>query len=181
MTAEKILDAGCGNGRLVKWLRENGFKGKYLGVDSSTELLGKAKDNFPNEEFEKADLREYSQPERFNSIFCVAVLHHFEGAEDRLRVLQNLYANLKPGGKIFLTTWNLFQPRYWKYLLKAHSRDCRIPFADRGERFVHAFTKSELKKLLRMADFREVKVFYAKHSEKAGIFSGCNLVALAKK
>ena len=179
--AEKILDAGCGNGRLVQWLRENGFEGDYLGVDNSAELLGKARENFPNESFEKVDLREYSQPDRFEAIACVAVLHHLESAENRLKVLQNLHTNLCSDGKIFLTTWNLFQARYWKYLLKARSRDCRIPFADRGERFVHAFTKSELRKLLRQAGFREIEVFYAKHSQKAGAFSGRNLIALAQK
>ena len=195
LSAEKILDAGCGNGRLVTWLRENNFNGEYLGVDSSQELIKLARRNFPGEKFEATDLLELIPQLSgeltlggFGAIFCIAVLHHFENSADRAKVLENLHEVLEPGGKIFLTTWNLWQPRFWKFFL-AHprlrggrlSRNLEIPFAGKSSRRVHAFTKSELFKLLATAGFKNIKIFYAKHSAKANFLTGRNIVIIAEK
>ncbi|MFA5351760.1 MAG: class I SAM-dependent methyltransferase [Candidatus Gracilibacteria bacterium] len=129
-SAKSILDAGCGNGRLVSWLREGGFTGKYLGVDSSGELIQKAQQNFLAEKFLHADLLSFISTEKFSAVFCIAVLHHLPDAASRLQVLQNLYANLEAGGELFLTTWNLWQPRYYRYILKSFfARDYRNCYA----------------------------------------------------
>ena len=46
----KILDLGCGNGRLVKSLEQADKKLNYLGVDFSTQLIEQAKNmNMPKE------------------------------------------------------------------------------------------------------------------------------------
>ena len=37
--AANVADLGCGNGRLLSFLAERGWRGRYLGVDSSAELL----------------------------------------------------------------------------------------------------------------------------------------------
>ena len=201
-----VLDAGCGNGRLVNWLRKNNFAGKYLGVDNSEKLLEKARKNFPKEEFENVDLVDFNPPsphsggatadfrpakrgfrklKNFNLVFCIAVLHHLPDQDSRLKVLQNLQASLKPGGKLFLTVWNLWQPRYWKFILQSYfkgsPRNCQIPFAGKIKRFVHAFTASELINLLEKAGFSSVEVFPAKKNKRAKILSARNLVAIARK
>ncbi len=181
LDSKKIIDAGCGNGRLVRWLRENGFMGEYLGVDASTELLRIAKKNFPQEKFELHDLREFRSSAKYEAVFCIAVLHHLRSEQERLQALQNLHASLQKGGKIFLTTWNLFQPRYIKHLLKNFSRDCEITFAKKGKRFIHAFTKKELKRLLQQVGFKNIKIFYARHSDKTNFLKGRNLIAIAQK
>ncbi|MBU1090066.1 class I SAM-dependent methyltransferase [Patescibacteria group bacterium] len=195
LSSKKILDAGCGNGRLAQWLRESGFRGDYLGVDNAKELLKIAKKNFPNEKFELHDLRELIpgahrlQAGRaqglmggsFDAVFCIAVLHHFRNEEERLRVLKNFHVSLQEGGKIFITSWNFFQPKFWKHLFKNFSRDCEIKFAGKGKRFIHSFTKSEMKRLLRQAGFKNIKIFYAKHSKKTNFLCGRNLIALAQK
>ena len=127
LTAKSILDAGCGNGRLVRWLRENGFEGKYLGADSSKELIKLAQQNFPKEKFEVHNLLEpLAQDENCDAVFCVAVLHHLHSAEERLKVLKNLHASLASSGRIFLTTWNLFQPRFWKQLLRLYLKEVLV-------------------------------------------------------
>ena len=38
-SAVRILDLGCGNGELARWLRQAGFRGDYLGLDFSPDLL----------------------------------------------------------------------------------------------------------------------------------------------
>ncbi|MFH1546512.1 MAG: class I SAM-dependent methyltransferase [Patescibacteria group bacterium] len=188
LNSKKILDAGCGNGRLVQWLRESGFEGDYLGVDNAKELLKLAKKKFPNEKFALCDLREDFLTHHLSgglncvdAVFCIAVLHHFRSEEDRLQTLKNFHASLREGGKIFITSWNFFQPKFWKHLFKNFSRDCEIKFAGKGKRFIHSFTKSELKRLLQQAGFKNIKIFYAKHSKKTNFLCGRNLIALAQK
>jgi SAM-dependent methyltransferase len=181
LRTKSIFDAGCGNGRLVKWLRENEFKGEYLGVDVSRELIELAKQNFPKEKFEIRDLLSFQASQKLDAICCVAVLHHLHSAEERLRVLENLHSSLNKDGKIFLTTWNLWQSRFWKFFFSQFSRDLRIPFAGKDFRHVHAFTKNELRKLLQRAGFKNIKIFYAKHSVKSNFLFGRNLIVIAQK
>jgi tRNA (uracil-5-)-methyltransferase TRM9 len=184
-SAKSILDAGCGNGRLVDWLRSGGFAGKYLGVDASHELILKAKQNFPAEKFLHADLLSFISTEKFSAVFCIAVLHHLPDTASRLQVLQNLYANLKAGGELFLTTWNLWQPRYYRYILKSfftgNYRNCYLPFFGKGNRFIHAFTANELIQLLEKAGFHSIQVFPANQGKRVRSWQARNLITLAKK
>lgn len=43
--AANVLDVGCGNGRLLAFLTERGWRGRYLGLDSSAQLLSVASGN----------------------------------------------------------------------------------------------------------------------------------------
>ena len=183
----RILDAGCGNGRLVRWLDEklgNENYG-YLGVDGSAGLLVHAKKNFPEREFVQADLTEFKSSTKYNLAACIAVLHHLPSAADRLAVLQNLHASLADGGQLFLTAWNLWQPRYFKYILKSYlagtPRDCRIPFQNKVDRFVHALTASELLGLAEEAGFADIDVFPAAHGERVSWWRARNIVMIARK
>jgi SAM-dependent methyltransferase len=40
--AANVLDVGCGNGRLLTFLTERGWRGHYLGADNSAGLLSAA-------------------------------------------------------------------------------------------------------------------------------------------
>ena len=49
---ERVLDLGCGNGRLRKILTEQGVASSaYFGLDASDELLKIAKENYPDDHF----------------------------------------------------------------------------------------------------------------------------------
>lgn len=182
LSAQKILDAGCGNGRLNFWLAGNNFHGEYCGFDSSKNLIALARKNFPAREFAVADLREPQKINSADAIFCVAVLHHLTNSAEQKKALENLYASLQPDGRIFLTVWNLWQPRFWKFRLsQKFARTLTIPFAGAGTRTVFAFRKSELKKLFATAGFKNIKIFYARHAEKSNFFRGRNLIILAEK
>mgnify|MGYP005858099783 CR=1 FL=1 len=181
LSEKKLLDAGCGNGRLNFWLAKNNFRGEYFGVDVSEKLIEIARKNFPDQKFAVQNLLEFSAPNSADAIFCVAVLHHFENSADCEKVVRNLHAALRPGGKIFATSWNLWQPRFWKYFLRQKSRDLDIPFAGKSARRVHAFTKTELEKLFATAGFKKVKIFYARHSAKSNFLRARNLILRAEK
>jgi len=182
LKSKKILDAGCGNGRLNFWLTKNNFRGEYFGIDLSKNLIALARKNFPNKKFETQDLLDFKKPNSDSTIFCIAVLHHFFDPIEQKKVLQNLHESLCEGGKIFLTVWNLWQPRFWQYFFtQKFSRNLEIPFAKKNSRRIHAFRKSELKKLCATTGFKNIKIFYARHSEKSNFLRSRNLVVLAEK
>ena len=69
---ELILDLGCGTGDLSK---EISLNAKVIGVDSSADMISKAKAKFPEVEFYQMDARELNFDFQFDAIFSNAVLH----------------------------------------------------------------------------------------------------------
>ena len=51
-----LLDVGCGNGELVKFLNLAGYRGQYRGCDINAQLLEQARNRFPDAAFERVDL-----------------------------------------------------------------------------------------------------------------------------
>lgn len=180
----KILDLGCGNGRLLKVIKSAGKKYEYLGVDFSAQLLEQARQQFPDENFEQADMSKLDFPsDSFDVICLVASFHHLDNKKEREDLLNKIYRWLKPGGVLFMTNWNLLQPRYLQYIFKNITQkkswnDFFIPYTspDRQRvnwRYYHHFTKPELKSLLLKAGFK---------LEPLGLYkSKYNLNCLVKK
>lgn len=179
----RILDAGCGNGRLVHFLDGVLPDYDYLGVDVSTKLLEKARTNAPTRTFEYADLTTFRSSATFDIVACIAVVHHLSST-DALSMLRHLRAALAPSGVLFLTAWNLWQPRYIGSILKSYltrePRACSIPFAGRVDRYVHAFTPSDLASLLRAAGFTHVDAFFTAGDKHATFWIGRNITAIAR-
>jgi SAM-dependent methyltransferase len=166
-----VLDVGCGNGRLLEAF--SGKNIKYLGLDNSEALIDLAKSNYPDKEFRVLDILNLeSAPENnFNYIFCLAVLQHIPGRELRLKSLEQMKEKLAPQGKIIISVWNLWKNKKYRpllfknYWLKITGRnklgynDLLFPWKnsagqETSERYYHAFTKKELKKLARLAGLK---------------------------
>lgn len=163
---DKVLDLGCGNGRLFTQLED--FEISYVGVDVSTKLLDKAKFKFRNKkslstlQFKKGSFLDipYKRP-TFDKIFCVASFHHIPSREYRLQALANMKNILKKDGLIAISVWNLWQKKYrpfiWKSILRMYKydfADCFIPWSKTGVmRYYHAFSVFEMRHLLREAGY----------------------------
>jgi ubiquinone/menaquinone biosynthesis C-methylase UbiE len=186
---DKVLDFGCGNGRLLDFLEKKGIE--YTGVDISDKLLAEARNQSRGLgiKFQKISGLDSLPLESnsFNSVYAIAVLHHLPGKEMRKRMAEEFYRILRPEGKVVITVWNLWQKKYWrniffnweeKILGKSHLdwNDCYINFQDnRGnkfERFHHAFTKRELAELFSQAGFS---------IGKCDTISGKNIVLVGSK
>jgi SAM-dependent methyltransferase len=89
----KILDFGCGNGRLAP----NFLPEHYLGVDPNKKLLGQAKINCPAYSFEPMEhLTRLERNQKFDIIFSIAALIHLESFREldkTLALLSSLMAN----------------------------------------------------------------------------------------
>lgn len=75
---ENLLDIACADGWFVEQLRKNGFKKKYLGVDITPNLIDRAWQRMPHEEFYIGDARnlEHISDNEFDFILCAGLLMH---------------------------------------------------------------------------------------------------------
>lgn len=155
---DRILDLGCGNGRLVEL-----FKGKrieYSGVDGAEKLIEIAKERYPEFDFQAADVLNLPfGPDNFDKIFSIAVLHHIPSRELRGQFIREAKRVLKPGGTLIITAWDLWGSfgsvmRILKFFFRKtfgksrlDFKDVFVPWQGKISRYVHCFTKGELKKL----------------------------------
>lgn len=172
-----VLDAGCGNGRLLSVLTEK--KPEYWGIDNSPALIKLAQKNYPNNKFLVDDVLELTTVpnQYFDYIFCLAVLPHIPSSELRKKTLNILSSKLKPGGRIFVSAWNLrssawkhksYKKRLWLNFLKKIIGLSDLDFGDllfpwkkanqtaSSLRYYHAFKANELKKLVRRTKLQVV-------------------------
>ena len=94
---ENILDLGCGTGDLTQKITLSGST--VVGVDSSIEMLERARTKFPNIEFIQMDATELEFKNEFDAIFSNAVLHWVSEKE---KAIEGMYAALKKNGRIVL-------------------------------------------------------------------------------
>lgn len=187
-----ILDVGCGNGRIVNFLNELNIDYNYLGIDNSEEQLKNAKNNFKdfsNINFEIGNilsLEKYNN--KFDIVFCIATLHHLP-KKFHIKAVGEIKNVVKDGGLMFITNWNLFQSRYFKYLLfnkkekGSKVQDTFIPWKDNNDkiisnRYYYAFKKKELYNIFKQS---KLKIFENKFSENKNIFKARNIVSVLKK
>ena len=178
---DRILDVGCGNGRLLEAFIGKDIK--YLGVDTCDNLLAHARENYSDRKFQKADILHLGGVEEydFDYAFSIAVLHHLPGNDLQTKALMQLRNKVKDGGVVVVTVWNLWKHEtYGKLIcrflfLKIIGKN-KMDFGDilcdlknqKGERvsrrYYHAFSKWQLKRLAKKAGFKKRKVFTDKYN-----------------
>lgn len=102
---DRILDAGCGEGRNLRWFYN--FEYDIWAVDMDAERLKQARQNYPDikERLIQAELSDLPFPEaHFEHIICSAVLHFAEGEQHFYTMFSELIRVLKPGGTILIRT-----------------------------------------------------------------------------
>jgi 2-polyprenyl-3-methyl-5-hydroxy-6-metoxy-1,4-benzoquinol methylase len=98
---KKILDVGCGDGRISKALKEAGFN--VVGLDISRTAIEKAKQNFRGIDFLVASPEEKLpfEDENFDSVYCTEVIEHLY---DTAVALKEITRVLKKEGLLFIST-----------------------------------------------------------------------------
>jgi SAM-dependent methyltransferase len=130
----RVLSVGCGDGEFELMLAPRAES--VLGVDISPEAIdiarrGQARTNITNVEFRCLSVMDLDLTERFDTIICVAFLHHLPAAVLPY-FLARTYERLRPGGLFYAQDPNvhgilrhigrrLMGRNYDKY----HSRDER--------------------------------------------------------
>ena len=117
---DKILDYGCGYGRLVEQLAGSGYT-NIVGFDTSKELVKRGLENAPLPIFHIHDLSEMNIAG--NSVDCVllfAVLTCMPSNKAQQELMDCLYEKIKPGGIIYISDYylqgNLNEVSRYEYL-----------------------------------------------------------------
>jgi len=110
----RVLDVGCGNGRLALLLDQERPGTAYVGVDAVPELIEVARAQAGqldiSTDFHMLDISrpDWSDPFRgvsFDYIVTLAVLHHIPSFRLRARALREMAELLAPRGRVLLSTW----------------------------------------------------------------------------
>src|SRR5438270_6320347 len=92
---ERILDIGCGTGQLTSKIDEAGAS--VLGIDSSAEMIGQARQNYPHLTFALQDVAAMPYEGEFDAVFSNATLHWVLDAQT---AANSMARALKPGGRL---------------------------------------------------------------------------------
>jgi len=151
----RVLDVGCGNGRLSEFL--SGKNVRYTGLDGSAKLIGIARNRYSSlsspsaigdpdndrgsriksgmtdVQFLVSDMRSLPfEDDAFDAVCCLAAFHHLPSESTRRRALSEMFRVTKPGGVLLMLNWNLYHPvksfRYGLWRLLWNQRDVEIPW-----------------------------------------------------
>ncbi len=100
-----LIDLGCGNGALIQYLERDHTFARYIGFDTSGEVIRLCQKLMPRHEFHHADLQQQEFIDRWAGtagvVVCTEVIEHMELYKPLLASAARI---LKPGGLFILTT-----------------------------------------------------------------------------
>jgi len=93
----RVLDAGCGPGRVGGWLAGVGHT--VVGVDADPVLIAAAEADHPGPRWVVGDLAELDLDEQFDAVVCAGNVMTFLAPSTRREVLRRLRTHLAPDGR----------------------------------------------------------------------------------
>ena len=149
-----ILDAGCGNGKNMD------IRNIFEGCDITDSFLEIASANV-NAGLTQSTIQHLPYRNNvFDTVICVAVIHHLGTVALREQCMRELLRCVKPNGYLLITNWAFENNKF-------DEQDTFVPFKNcQGEilasRFYHLFTRNEMLELI--ADLNcEVIEYYNEH------------------
>lgn len=92
---ERVLDLGCGSGELTAEI--NKLARSVVGMDTSPDMIVRAKEQFPSCDFEVGDATAFNFSKPFDALFSNATLHW---VLDYKKAIANMHSNLADGGRM---------------------------------------------------------------------------------
>jgi len=194
----KIVDAGCGFGKWVIYLKRQGYD--IVGIDNNKLAVAKLRDFDQSLQVELGDILDIHYPDNsFDAYISMGVVEHFE--DGPTAALKEAYRVLKPNGLIFVSvpTVNVIRKLIRRRVrnaintaagsfvilrsLSSRSKRNARPAAtgaalpEKGGRYYHfleyRYSKSELENFLRQSNFEVIKTvphdFYGSREHAVGL------------
>lgn len=92
-----VYDLGCGTGNVTRLIAQRWPDSRTSGIDSSEEMLARARTESPQLAWERGDLDSWAPADPADVIYSNAALHWIDG---HARVFPALMRGLKPGGTL---------------------------------------------------------------------------------
>jgi ubiquinone/menaquinone biosynthesis C-methylase UbiE len=103
----RILDYGCGWGRALQTLHEEGWR-DLVGVDFSEAMIRQGRQRLPHLDLRRIDALPLDEPDgAFDAALLIAVLTCIPADADQQALIAELRRLLKPGGLIFISDYPL--------------------------------------------------------------------------
>ncbi len=158
--SERVLDIGCGDGKITALLSAKAAQGSVLGVDVSQAMIDFAstrysQTDYPNLTFQREDAAELSFENQFDRVVSFSTLHW---VIDQEKALKAIHQALAPGGKICLHTYGkgpmnitgigeiLISTEKWASYFPSHTKQRAL------------FSEEEYQALLERAGFQQIQV-----------------------
>ena len=141
-----MLDAGCGNGKNM--LIRNDCN--MTGFDYCQNFVNICNEKGCN--VFRGDIKNIPISDNtFDGVFSVAVIHHLDSKESRIKAINELIRVTKPGGRILIQVWADTVPKTNKFI-QIKDNDYFVTWYVNKEttvkRYYHLFSKEELLSLI---------------------------------
>jgi tRNA (uracil-5-)-methyltransferase TRM9 len=177
-----VLELGCGNGEFARGLAQQGFQGRYSGLDFNAKLLDQARQSLPDSfqgSFFQANLASPDWEHNlatcpYDLILAFAVLHHLPGEELRRQVLDKVRQLLSPEGCFIHSEWQFLNSPRLRQRIQPWERaglsevdvdpgDYLLDWREGGYglRYAHHFSEAELEELAKWAGFQVIDTFHS--------------------
>ena len=136
------LEIGCGNGKNMVYRKDISMKGIDI-CDKFVDICKKK-----NLDVIQGDMSSLPYDnESFDFVMSIAVLHHLDSQEKRVKAVDEMFRVCKKGGKIFVLVWAFEQEESSKRKFK--SKDEMVSWFSREDgntyyRYYHLYSKDEL-------------------------------------
>ncbi|MFI6011844.1 methyltransferase domain-containing protein [Streptomyces sp. NPDC051243] len=134
MSADSVLDVGCGTGRLLRRARAGGHPGRLVGLDPAAAMLVQARRHGGGVEWVLGDLRTWGRRAGFDLVVMTGHAFQVLVCDEELRqALRVVHEALRPGGRfVFETrnpaarTWETWTPDRVRQITDREGRVVRV-------------------------------------------------------
>jgi len=155
----KILDAGCGYGRVLRYLSDIGFK-NIAGFDVSSDYIAQAKKTCPEAEVSVSSFEDFSPKDKYDLVLLMGVIEYILTDKAQSIFFDKISKSLSQNGHVLLETFTIDFKSGWKQYLLGVIRTLHFGRFKNSKGFeCHHQSCTLLKKILQ-------KYFSIEHDEK---------------
>lgn len=137
---KKVIEAGCGEGNVTNHILSN-YDCKIRGFDIGEKAISKAKQSFPNIQFENQSIYKTKyQDETYDLVVCCEVLEHLENYVDALKELLRISKKYIIVSVPKEPVWRILNMCRLKYLSKLGNTPGHVNHWNRSE-FIKLISK----------------------------------------